>query len=84
MKADIHPAYERIAVTCSCGNRFETGSALCAPLHVEVCNACHPFYTGKQKVIDTAGRVDKFAKRFGNTFSDKDKTNKDKETDGAA
>ncbi len=84
MKADIHPAYERIEVTCSCGNHFETGSALCTPLHVEVCNACHPFYTGKQKVIDTAGRVDKFAKRFGNTFSDKEKTHKDADTGGVA
>ncbi len=71
MRADIHPAYARIQVKCSCGNQFETGSALCESLHVEVCNACHPYYTGKQKIMDTAGRVDKFTKRFGHTLADK-------------
>jgi large subunit ribosomal protein L31 len=65
MKEGIHPEYQEIQVTCSCGHVFTTGSALCAPLHIEVCNECHPFYTGKQKIVDTAGRVDKFAKRFG-------------------
>ncbi len=72
MRPDIHPAYERIQVKCSCGNHFETGSALCESLHVEVCNACHPYYTGKQKIMDTAGRVDKFTKRFGGGFADKE------------
>ncbi|MBQ0795878.1 MULTISPECIES: 50S ribosomal protein L31 [Zhongshania] len=65
MKADIHPNYVAINVTCSCGNAFETRSTLGQALHVDVCAACHPFYTGKQKMLDTGGRVDKFRKRFG-------------------
>jgi len=65
MRADIHTPYEQIQVSCSCGHVFTTGSALCSNLTVEVCNECHPFYTGKQKIMDTAGRVDKFAKKFG-------------------
>ncbi len=64
MKPDIHPKYEPIKVVCSCGNEFETSSTLCKELHVEVCSSCHPFYTGKQKIMDTAGRVDKFRKRY--------------------
>ena len=64
MKADIHPEYTDIKVTCACGNMFETKSTLCKELHVEVCSACHPFYTGKQKVMDTAGRVGKFQARY--------------------
>jgi large subunit ribosomal protein L31 len=64
MKPDIHPKYEQIKVVCSCGNEFETSSTLCKELHVEVCSSCHPFYTGKQKIMDTAGRVDKFRKRY--------------------
>ena len=70
MKPEIHPNYSVIAVTCSCGNSFETRSTLCAPLGTDVCNECHPFYTGKQKVLDTGGRVQKFADRFG-AFSTK-------------
>ena len=65
MKPEIHPEYKQITVTCGCGNKFETGSTLNEDLHVEVCSSCHPFYTGKQRVVDTAGRVDKFRKRFG-------------------
>ena len=64
MKAEIHPEYQDVKVTCSCGNTFETRSTLGKPLHVEVCSACHPFYTGKQKILDTGGRVDRFNKRF--------------------
>ncbi len=59
MKADIHPDYSDIKVTCSCGNEFTTRSTLSEDLLIEVCSACHPFYTGKQKIVDTAGRVDK-------------------------
>ncbi len=66
MKADIHPKYEQIQVTCSCGNQFETGSSTCRKLNIEVCSACHPYYTGKQKLMDTEGRVDTFNKRFKN------------------
>ncbi len=63
MKAKIHPAYnDTISVTCSCGNTFEVGSTE-DKLEVEVCSACHPFYTGKQKLVDVAGRVDKFRQR---------------------
>jgi len=65
MKTGIHPKYNEIQVTCSCGNTFVTGSTVNKPLHVEVCSACHPFYTGKQKVMDTAGRVEKFRQRYG-------------------
>ena len=65
MKADIHPKYDEIKVTCSCGNEFMTRSTMGQELHVEVCSACHPFYTGKQKIMDTAGRVDKFRKKYG-------------------
>ena len=64
MKTGIHPQYSEIQVTCSCGNTFTTRSTVMKPLHVEVCSACHPFYTGKQKVMDTAGRIDKFRQRY--------------------
>jgi len=65
MKAEIHPDYKEIKVTCSCGNAFSTRSTLGEELHVEVCSACHPFYTGKQKIVDSGGRVDKFRRRYG-------------------
>ena len=65
MKANIHPEYTAIKVTCSCGYTFETRSTLGEDLHVEVCSQCHPFFTGKQKLVDTGGRVDKFRKKFG-------------------
>lgn len=65
MKADIHPDYAEITVSCSCGNSFKTRSTLGEDLQVEVCSACHPFYTGKQKIVDTGGRVDKFRRRYG-------------------
>jgi large subunit ribosomal protein L31 len=64
MKTDIHPKYGEIEVTCSCGNKFTTRSTVIKPLHIEVCSACHPFFTGKQKVVDTAGRIDKFRQRY--------------------
>ncbi len=64
MKTGIHPSYGEIQVTCSCGNTFTTCSTVVKPLHVEVCSSCHPFYTGKQKVMDTAGRIDKFRQRY--------------------
>lgn len=65
MKAEIHPEYKQVTVTCSCGNSFVTRSTLGQDLQIEVCSSCHPFYTGKQKMIDSGGRVDKFRKRFG-------------------
>jgi len=64
MKADIHPKYREIKVLCSCGNTFMTKSTLGRELHIEVCSACHPFYTGQQKMLDTGGRVDQFRKRY--------------------
>ena len=64
MKAKIHPEYKEINVICSCGNKFKTRSTLAKELHVEVCAECHPFYTGKQKIVDTAGRVEKFKQKF--------------------
>jgi large subunit ribosomal protein L31 len=65
VKADIHPRYETIQVICSCGNSFETRSTHEGDLHVDVCSSCHPFYTGQQKILDTAGRVEKFRRRYG-------------------
>ncbi len=64
MKTDIHPEYQEIQVTCSCGNTWTTRSTMGKALHVEVCSNCHPFYTGKQKIVDTAGRVEKFRQKY--------------------
>ncbi len=64
MKKEIHPGYDTITVTCACGHKFETRSTLGEELHIEICSECHPFFTGKQKLVDTAGRVDRFNKRF--------------------
>lgn len=63
MKADIHPNYAEATVVCSCGNTFTTRSTL-SELRVELCSECHPFYTGKQKLVDTGGRVERFNKRY--------------------
>ena len=63
MKADIHPEYMATHVRCSCGNAFDTRSTK-PELHVEICSACHPFYTGKQKLMDRGGRVERFQKRL--------------------
>ncbi|MBP7972381.1 MAG: 50S ribosomal protein L31 [Candidatus Nanopelagicales bacterium] len=66
MKPSIHPEYFPTQVTCTCGNTFVTRStAKSGSIHADVCNQCHPFYTGKQKILDTGGRVAKFEKRFG-------------------
>ncbi|UDG80084.1 50S ribosomal protein L31 [Candidatus Steffania adelgidicola] len=64
MKKNIHPKYTEISATCSCGNIIKTNSTLGHDLNLDVCSACHPFYTGKQRVVDTGGRVDRFNKRF--------------------
>ena len=64
MKTDIHPSYDEVTVKCSCGNTFITRSTK-ADLHVELCSECHPFYTGKQKLVDTGGRIDRFERRYG-------------------
>ena len=65
MKADVHPQYEAVTATCSCGNTIQTRSTRCEDFHIDVCSQCHPFYTGKQKIVDSGGRVDRFNKRFG-------------------
>ena len=66
MKPEIHPEYSAVTVTCSCGNSFETNSTYGGEaMHIDVCAKCHPFYTGKQKIVDTAGQVDKFKRRYG-------------------
>jgi len=65
MKEGIHPKYEEISVNCSCGNSFKTRSTFTQDLQLDVCSQCHPFYTGKQKVMDTGGRIERFNKRFG-------------------
>ena len=66
MKTEIHPDYVESSVTCSCGNTFVTRSTE-SELHVEMCNQCHPFYTGKQRLVDSGGRVERFRKRYGQT-----------------
>ena len=65
MKEGIHPKYEEITATCSCGNEMKIRSTVGKDLNLDVCSACHPFYTGKQRSVDTGGRVDRFNKRFG-------------------
>ena len=65
MKTDIHPNYGDTKVSCSCGNTFTTRSAAPGELSVELCNECHPFFTGKQKLVDSGGRVERFNKRYG-------------------
>jgi large subunit ribosomal protein L31 len=64
MKEGIHPKYHKVLVTCACGNKFETCSTK-SEIRLELCSACHPFFTGKQKLVDTAGRIERFQKRYG-------------------
>ena len=71
MKKGIHPAYAEANVQCSCGNSFTTRSTVAGALHIEVCSKCHPFYTGKQKLVDTAGRVEQFRTKFKTQTSTK-------------
>ena len=63
MKKDIHPKYEETTVTCVCGNKFKTKSTA-SDIHVEICSKCHPFYTGKQVFVDTAGRIERFNQKY--------------------
>jgi large subunit ribosomal protein L31 len=71
MKADIHPNYADCSVTCACGNQFTTKSTR-SEIRTDICSACHPYFTGAQKFVDTAGRVDKFLKRYGGKIGKKD------------
>jgi large subunit ribosomal protein L31 len=66
MKEGIHPKYAVVTVTCACGNSFQTRSTA-SELTVDICNQCHPFYTGKQRLVDTAGRIDRFRRKYGQT-----------------
>jgi len=75
MKKEIHPEYHKITVHCGCGSTFETRSTS-KEIHAEICSACHPFYTGKQKYVDTAGRIERFEKKYGKDYFKK--TQKDK------
>jgi large subunit ribosomal protein L31 len=68
VKTDIHPEYATATVKCACGNTFQTRSTQ-AEIHTDVCSACHPFYTGKQRLVDTAGRVERFRQKFGRPAS---------------
>ena len=63
MKSEIHPSYEATHIACACGNKFETRSTS-KDIHIEICSACHPFYTGTQKIIDTEGRVERFRNKY--------------------
>ena len=73
MKEGIHPNYKEVEVRCACGNTFKTRSTK-PELHLEICSACHPFFTGRQKLIDTEGRVERFTKKFGTQTSEQRKT----------
>jgi len=75
MKPDIHPTYVDTTVTCTCGSSFQTRStAANGVIHADVCSQCHPFYTGKQKILDTGGRIARFEKRFGKSSATADET----------
>jgi large subunit ribosomal protein L31 len=65
MKANIHPDYQEVTVSCACGNTFKTSSTKKGDIRLEICSSCHPFFTGKQKLVDTAGRVERFQKKYG-------------------
>ncbi len=67
MKDKIHPKYKKVVVHCGCGNTFETRSTI-DEIHAEICSMCHPFYTGKQKFVDTAGRIERFQKKYGKSY----------------
>jgi large subunit ribosomal protein L31 len=72
MKSDIHPDYHEVQVVCACGSSFQTRSTYKdAVLHVEICSSCHPFFTGKQKLVDSAGRVERFNRKYANFRKDK-------------
>jgi large subunit ribosomal protein L31 len=83
MKEGIHPEYKTAVVTCACGNTFTTRSTL-ESIHVEICSACHPFFTGRQKLVDTAGRVERFRRKYGEGPGKKGKGGKGKARKAAA
>ncbi len=83
MKAGIHPEYMESKVTCTCGNTFVTRSTK-GDMHVELCSECHPFYTGKQKLVDTGGRVERFQRRYGRKSFTKPKSKAKPEAEASA
>lgn len=82
MKQGIHPEFKQVTVHCACGNTFETMSAV-DDIHVDICSVCHPFYTGKQRLVDTAGRVDRFKKKYGDTSTQARKEAEEAESEAA-
>ena len=74
MRADIHPQYYTVRITCVCGNSFETRSTSRELSKIDICSECHPFYTGKQKILDSEGRIEKFRKKFGSLYTLKSKS----------
>ncbi|MCP4633083.1 MAG: 50S ribosomal protein L31 [candidate division Zixibacteria bacterium] len=72
MKEKIHPKYEEVTVSCACGNNFTTRSTMNKEIKVDICSVCHPFFTGKQKLIDTAGRVDRYKKKYAKVLKETD------------
>lgn len=76
MREGIHPEYHDTTISCVCGNKIETGSTV-KDLHVEICSNCHPFFTGRQKLVDTAGRVERFRKKYGIETKDEDEKEED-------
>jgi large subunit ribosomal protein L31 len=83
MKEDIHPSYRRITITCVCGNSFETRSTVGKDFNIEICSACHPFYTGKQKLVDSAGRVERFLRKYGMEEGGKNEESDKKEAEAS-
>jgi len=71
MKPKIHPKFKETNVTCACGNSFQTRSTKFPEIRVDLCSACHPFFTGKQKIVDTAGRVERFKRKYGEKYAAK-------------
>lgn len=82
MRAEIHPDYEPTTIKCVCGNSWATRSTQGGTINVDICSACHPFYTGKQKLVDTAGRVERFRKRYAKTEDKKAAAAKASEAEG--
>lgn len=69
MKTGIHPEYKEVTIRCVCGNEVKTRSTATSEINMEICSNCHPFYTGKQKLVDSAGRIDRFRRKYGNKLS---------------
>jgi large subunit ribosomal protein L31 len=78
MKPDIHPQYRDIEVKCACGNVFKTRSTKSGNIQADICSKCHPFYTGKQKFVDSAGRVEKFQRKYGGEYFKKENADQKK------